>query len=103
MHLQTKKTRGNTIGSVNRQQLGKIDLSGIARGNIGIKLVPISAQNKIDTRLQIVKKDLEAQARLCFQINITHLKSVRSQMRSIVVKLFNRGLPLGSAEIETAS
>ena len=97
MHLQTQKSRGNTIGSINRQKLGKIDLSGIARGNLGIKLVPISAQNKIDARLQIVKKDLEAQARFGLEIDIAHLKSVRSQMRSIVIKLFNSRLPLRPA------
>ena len=78
MHLQAQKSRGNTIGSVDRQKLGKIDLSGIARSNINIKLVPISAQNKIETRLQIVKKDLETQTRFGLEIDIAHLKSVRS-------------------------
>ena len=100
VHFRAQKPRGDAIGGVDRQELGKIDFAGVARGDIGVELVPIAAEDKIKARSQAVEKHLHADARFRGEIDMAHLVRVRGQVRAFVVEFFDGGHALRPAQAE---
>ena len=100
MHFQAQHSRGNTIGSVDGEKLGEIDLPGIARSDITAKFVPEAGEDQVQARLQIMEKGFQAEALFSIEMDIAHLKGVRGQVRTLVVEFFDGGHALGAADAD---